>query len=1089
MTPPRPLPRRQLLHRLLLLVAASVGWLHGAVAAEVRHFEIAAGDAATTLRIFAAQSGEQLVYPVDRVRGVQTHAVRGDLAPQAALEQMLAGTTLSAVQDRQTGALAVGRAPVPVKAAPAVLMPPSLPPPEAKPGDDLIHLNPFEVRADPEHSYGAIDANSVTTFRIALGKIPATTMAFTQTFMDDVAEDSIQDLLGNYAGTVGADPNDAGAALAMPGDRDGGGGSVGIRGLSVGPPKRDGFIGMRTVNRSALGYTDAFSIERVEVIEGPQSLLYGAVGGGGVINLVSKRALFASQSALAQTRFDQYGGKRAMLDYNLGTGRVAVRVAAVGEEKRNVRYNLGNDYYGLYAQVAFRLTEHTTLRIYGQRDSNWGNVAYTPAAADLNNFLPTGDPRRGQDPRYLALTGQLADLRGKLWNGPVDYDHISSFGAWWQSERIDGKFAGTTLESVLGHGFSTQLSAIYSETIDDRFTVSKTIVPGAGLTNSAANPYAGTAVRFTPSDNWQSDRTRGLRATLLHEGDFRLWRWRGRSQTSLGIEGSHQGPGFASSGIDRLYYQADANWNPVTSSTITSDYGRIPLGTLYYPVQGGIPLRPVFEPGARRITLNGQNYVLEPRIRQDLARVAPDNPFGLVPNNPTSANPNAYAGAWNRGPETHDRQWFFANFTDWDDGRVTTLAGVSVDRFTTLNSVLGGPPNYVAPRNYPGYSLGASYQVDRFQGVRVYATMSTAGLSAGSTRDFYGRPLSVPQAKSVLPEIGLKYTTRDGHLAAQLAYDPSTRVTNEARNAGTDFFNAVNPNGINGRYNSGDQWVNLDREASSLELLITANPTPHWRLRLSATQLDGDITHGVSYKQLYNDQFYTSGSTVTYKDGSAVLVDPAAASGPRSTPLTLAMLNDATSPWYAAPDANSGRITNGSLINLLTAVDPVHGTAATGVAGLPISAIQYNFANPHQGQITVVSAGDKTTGINEYTFNLQSAYMFSEGRWRGFGVFGDLRTYYGNRAYYTSYFPTAATGTALQAARLLYRLPTATVVQVGLSYEHKLWGRTWSTRLNIDNLFNHYRAWVVPSATNGAQLNARLSTQPREFIWTNSVRW
>src|SRR6185312_7878225 len=100
-----------------------------------------------------------------------------------------------------------------------------------------------------------------------------------------------------------------------------------------------------------------------------------------------------------------------------------------------------------------------------------------------------------------------------------------------------------------------------------------------------------------------------------------------------------------------------------------------------FPIQNGIPLRPVFAPGTRQITLAGQNYVLEPRIQQDAARMTPDNPAGLVPNNPTAANPNGFAGQWNRGAETHDRQWYLANFTDWDGGRLTTLAGVSVDRF------------------------------------------------------------------------------------------------------------------------------------------------------------------------------------------------------------------------------------------------------------------------------------------------------------------------------------------------------------------------------------------------------------------------
>jgi hypothetical protein len=260
-------------------------------------------------------------------------------------------------------------------------------------------------------------------------------------------------------------------------------------------------------------------------------------------------------------------------------------------------------------------------------------------------------------------------------------------------------------------------------------------------------------------------------------------------------------------------------------------------------------------------------------------------------------------------------------------------------------------------------------------------------------------------------------------------------------------------------------------------------------MRFGASHLDGEITNSVSYRQLYNDQFYASDGIVTYRDGTPLLVDPASANGPRTTPLTIAMLNDPKGLFYAAPDANSGRITNAAVITALTTIDPAHGTAATGVTGLPITAMQYAFANPHGGEVQVVSAGDKNTGINEYTFNAQSAWTIPSGALRGVGVFLDIRSYYRNRAYYTSYFPTAAMGSAFQAARVLYRLPTATVVGLGLNYDAKIFGRTWTTRLNVNNLFNHYRVWVVPSSTNGAVLNARLSTQPRQWVWSNTLKW
>src|SRR6185369_3582867 len=47
-------------------------------------YHLAAGDAATTLKTFAADCGEQIVYLVDNVRGETTNAVEGEFAPREA---------------------------------------------------------------------------------------------------------------------------------------------------------------------------------------------------------------------------------------------------------------------------------------------------------------------------------------------------------------------------------------------------------------------------------------------------------------------------------------------------------------------------------------------------------------------------------------------------------------------------------------------------------------------------------------------------------------------------------------------------------------------------------------------------------------------------------------------------------------------------------------------------------------------------------------------------------------------------------------------------------------------------------------------
>lgn len=97
--------------RLVAFALGLIAVLTSGRAAEpaLRRFDIAAGPAETTLRQFADQAGDQFVFSAEKVAGVQTAAVRGQLTARQALERMIAATELRAVQDSSTGALTVDR--------------------------------------------------------------------------------------------------------------------------------------------------------------------------------------------------------------------------------------------------------------------------------------------------------------------------------------------------------------------------------------------------------------------------------------------------------------------------------------------------------------------------------------------------------------------------------------------------------------------------------------------------------------------------------------------------------------------------------------------------------------------------------------------------------------------------------------------------------------------------------------------------------------------------------------------------------------------------------------------------------------------
>ena len=81
-----------------------------AAEAASKSYDIAGGDAVNTLKRFADESGRQVVFLVDVVRGVTTNPVQGEYTVREALTRLIANTGLAFAEDAKSGALMVNRA-------------------------------------------------------------------------------------------------------------------------------------------------------------------------------------------------------------------------------------------------------------------------------------------------------------------------------------------------------------------------------------------------------------------------------------------------------------------------------------------------------------------------------------------------------------------------------------------------------------------------------------------------------------------------------------------------------------------------------------------------------------------------------------------------------------------------------------------------------------------------------------------------------------------------------------------------------------------------------------------------------------------
>lgn len=985
--------------------------------------------------------------------------------------------------------------------APAQSVKPSAPtPPAAEPkkaDSEVVSLSAFEVSVAADTGYGALNSASITRFNVEMDKMPVSADIFTEAFMKDIAATSIEEVVQGYSAGAGyASGTDGGAssgAANQPGDRNGNGYTQ-LRGMNTPVTMRDSFMPVGAFGNpgsTAVGRTEVFDIERVEVINGPQALLYGGGGAGGVINVSSKQARFDGRlRGTALYRLDQYGSKRGELDFGFGTHRIAARFSFLKESLSSRRINIGGLTNGQYGQIAFRLLENTfptTVRLSGSATLNNRRLVTSPTL-----IAPASDPRNGLLLHYILATHQegatnpvtgAAYPAGAILGGKLNWSNVDSFGAGYAyQEPISNQYYSATADTKWSSWLSTQVAAGYDSYTDRR------INPGFSFfaPNSGANTTSNWAAGETPSDSWQPARTKAGRFAALITKN--LWNDRAKTQTLFGAD--YLRTDFAQIGYN--WFQADSSWNPIIAagSTFTSaNSGRTALGQLRWSINDGPVLYPFADPSKDRAVYNGLNYVRALANQPQASLVTPANPLGV----PLTGN-YILTKIINQGI-------YGMNYTQWFDGKFSTLAGFRHGLYVSdrFNQPSGGISRWLTRVSVTNFNVGLDYSPVTWLHPYVNFSDSVQPPFLANASDPYNNPPAA--SHGIGAETGVKFNNAKLGVSGSLALF-STSAKHDPYAVNGTISSEINPAGLNG--GGGGAYVNVDRKTTGAQLQLTAAPTRNWRLRFSASIQDGKINTSKSYDQVYNDQFYANGSgQVTYKDGTIVYVNggttAVAATATNATPLTITTMSTPGNTYYANPNLISGAINTGAIVaNILkgtgdTANLNAHGAILTGAVGLPISQLQLNknlsgISAP--GTIVATRVGDKTTGYPEQSMNFTSVYAFNESWLKDFSLGGTVAISWKNRGYYYYASPITAAN-ALTLQRTLFYTPGGEQFNLISSYKHRFGRYEWSTSINVNNLFNHYAIRILPNATSGfntpSAINATFYQQPRTFLWTNTI--
>jgi catecholate siderophore receptor len=153
-------------------------------------------------------------------------------------------------------------------------------------------------------------------------------------------------------------------------------------------------------------YRDLYNVERVEVLKGPNAMIFGRGGSGGLINRVTRQAGWDVENEL-RLEAGSHDFYRGTVDYNFEVSdTTALRVTGLYEDSGSYREGVTYEKFGINPTASFRLGDNALLQLGYEHfedrriadrgvSANPGGTRANPARP-LDGYRDTffGDPAR-----------------------------------------------------------------------------------------------------------------------------------------------------------------------------------------------------------------------------------------------------------------------------------------------------------------------------------------------------------------------------------------------------------------------------------------------------------------------------------------------------------------------------------------------------------------------------------------------------------------------------------------------------------------------------------------------------------------------
>ncbi len=371
-----------------------------ALAEEARTFNIPEQSLSTAINNLSKQSGLHVFYADSAVQGRESAAVNGTYTPKQALSQMLSGSSVQAVSTADDTVALKATAPAFIKTA-------------AETSDSETTLPKVTVEADSDNpyddpnwtndprntDYNRPKAATATKTDTSIMETPYSVKVLPSQVLKDQQVIRLEDAIQSIAGVQSSFTNGGDSDVFI------------MRGFQNTNIYQDGFLMPSALGGGTLKRETA-NLERIEVLKGPGSVLFGRNEPGGVINMITKRPLATPYYALQQ-QFGSYDFYRTSAD---ATGPITkddtllYRVNLSYENSDSFRDFVKRDSVFFAPSFTWNISPQTqaNLDIQYQRfdntnDSGVAPIGNRPAPVPINRQLgdPFNNKTRG-DRTYVA---------------------------------------------------------------------------------------------------------------------------------------------------------------------------------------------------------------------------------------------------------------------------------------------------------------------------------------------------------------------------------------------------------------------------------------------------------------------------------------------------------------------------------------------------------------------------------------------------------------------------------------------------------------------------------------------------------------